>query len=42
MDADRLYVSPSAAETAGNKAIIDKKADGFRVKPSRKRNDDRS
>ncbi|SHH04675.1 hypothetical protein [Bradyrhizobium erythrophlei] len=42
MDADRLYVSPSAAEKAGNKAIIEKRADGFRVKPSRKRNDDRS
>jgi hypothetical protein len=42
MDADRLYVSPSAAEKAGNKAIIENKADGFRVKPSRKRNDDRS
>jgi hypothetical protein len=42
MDADRLYVSPSAAEKAGNRAIIENKADGFRVKPSRKRNDDRS
>jgi hypothetical protein len=40
MDADRLYVSPSAAEKAGNKAIIENRADGFRVKPSRKRNDD--
>jgi hypothetical protein len=42
MDADRLYVSPSAAEKAGNKAIADRKADCFSVKPSRKRNDDRS
>jgi len=42
MDAERLYVSPNAAEKAGNKAIIENKADGFRVKPSRKRNDDRS
>ena len=42
MDADRLYVSPTAAEKAGNKAIIENRADGFRVKPSRKRNDDRS
>ncbi|WP_316207467.1 hypothetical protein [Bradyrhizobium sp. SZCCHNR3118] len=42
MDADRLYVSPSAAEKAGNKAIHDHKADRFDVKPSRKRNDDRS
>jgi hypothetical protein len=42
MDADRLYVSPSAAEKAGNKAITDRKADRFHVKPSRKRNEDRS
>jgi hypothetical protein len=42
MDADRLYLSPSAAEKAANKAIIEHKADSFRVTPSRKRNDDRS
>jgi hypothetical protein len=42
MDADRLYVSPSAAEKAGTKAIADRKADRFEVKPRRQRNDDRS
>jgi hypothetical protein len=42
MDADRLYVSPSAAEKAGNKAIAERKADRFHVKPRRRRNDDRS
>jgi hypothetical protein len=42
MDADRLYVSERAAVAAGNRAIIDNKADGFRVRPQRKRNDDRS
>jgi hypothetical protein len=42
MDADRLYVSPSAAEKAGTKAITDRKADRFEVKPRRLRNDDRS
>jgi hypothetical protein len=41
MDADRLYVSPRAAEKAGNQAI-DNKEDGFSVKPRRKRNDDRT
>lgn len=42
MDADRLYVSPSAAEKAGTKAITDRKADRFEVKSRRQRNDDRS
>ena len=42
MDADRLYVSERAAAAAGNKAITENKADGFRVRPQRKRNDDRS
>jgi hypothetical protein len=42
MDAVRFYVSPSAAEKTGNKAIIENRADGFRVKPSRKRNDRRT
>ena len=42
MDADRLYASERAAAAAGNWAIIDKKADGFRVRAQRKRNDDRS
>ncbi|MGC0389362.1 hypothetical protein [Bradyrhizobium sp. USDA 241] len=42
MDADRLYVSPTAATKAANKAITEHKADSFHVKPSRKRNDDRS
>jgi hypothetical protein len=40
MDADRLYVSPSAAEKAGTKAITDRKADRFEVKTRRQRNDD--
>lgn len=31
-----------AAAAAGNKAITENKADGFRVRPQRKRNDDRS
>jgi hypothetical protein len=35
MDADRLYVSERAAAAAGNKAITDNKADGFRVRPQR-------
>jgi hypothetical protein len=35
MDADRLYVSERAAQAAGNKAITDNKADGFRVRPQR-------
>jgi hypothetical protein len=42
MDADPIYVSERAAQAAGNQAIIDNKADGFRVRPQRKRNDDRS
>jgi hypothetical protein len=42
MDADRLYVSERAAAAAGNQAIIANKADSFRVRPQRKRNDDRS
>jgi hypothetical protein len=42
MNADRLYVSERAAAAAGNQAIIDNKADGFRVRHQRKRNDDRS
>jgi hypothetical protein len=42
MDADRLYVSERAAEAAGNQAIIENKADGFRVRPQRQRNPDRS
>ena len=32
----------SAAEKAGIKAITDRKADRFEVKPRRQRNDDRS
>lgn len=42
MDADRLYVSPRSAAEAGNRAVIDNKADGFQVKPRRKRNEDYS
>ncbi|UPT95441.1 hypothetical protein J4G48_0040520 [Bradyrhizobium barranii subsp. apii] len=42
MNADRLYVSPRAAEKAGTKAITDHKADRFEVQPKRQRNDDRS
>jgi hypothetical protein len=42
MDADRLYVSEPAATEAASRAMIEKKADGFRVRPQRKRNDDRS
>jgi hypothetical protein len=42
MDADCIYVSERAARAAGKQAITDNKADGFRVRPQRKRNDDRS
>ncbi|MEH2517413.1 hypothetical protein V1279_002986 [Bradyrhizobium sp. AZCC 1610] len=42
MDADRLYVSERAARQAASDAITAKKADSFRVRPHRQRNDDRS
>ena len=42
MNADRLYVSERAASDAATKAVIENKADSFRVRPQRQRNPDRS
>ena len=38
----QLYISPTSAEKAARQAINEKRADSFRVKPTRQRNDDRS
>jgi hypothetical protein len=42
MSADRLYVSERAALEAARKAVTEKKADSFRVRPQRQKNPDRS
>jgi hypothetical protein len=38
----QLYISPTSAERAALKAIEEKRADRYKVKPSRQRNEDRS
>ncbi|WP_439357900.1 hypothetical protein [Bradyrhizobium sp. DASA03007] len=38
----QLYISPRSAESAAQKAVSENRADSYRVKPSRQRNDDRS
>jgi hypothetical protein len=38
----QLYISPTSAERAAQRAIDEKRADRFHVKPSRQRNSDRS
>lgn len=37
-----LYISPTSAESAARRAVEEKRADSYRIKPSRQRNDDRS
>jgi hypothetical protein len=38
----QLYISPASAKRAAQKAVEENRADRYRVKPSRQRNDDRS
>jgi hypothetical protein len=37
-----LYISERSARSAAQKAVEEKRADAFRVKPRRQRNDDRT
>lgn len=38
----QLYISQASAESAARKAVIEKRADTYKVTPSRQRNPDRS